>query len=142
MMMSGLWWLLALACLLVVLFLLAILKPLYQNKKAVKPTNPNTNPKTDTPTISKSLQGLSEKLAQYLPEFRLISKAGTTERLLIKNKERHCATVMLTQGASTPIISRVMADVLIIELMATYDDDLLQELARQIRAYKDKTAQA
>ena len=28
------------------------------------------------------------------------------------------------------------------ELMATYDDDLLQELARQIRAYKDKTAQA
>ena len=87
MMMSGLWWLLALACLLVVLFLLAILKPLYQNKKAVKPINPN--PKTDTPTISKSLQGLSEKLAQYLPEFRLISKAGTTERLLIKNKDHH-----------------------------------------------------
>lgn len=134
-MMSGLWWLLALACLLVVLFLLAILKPLYQNKKAVKPTNPNTNPKTDTPTISKSLQGLSEKLAQYLPEFRLISKTGTTERLLIKNKERHYATVLLGHASNT-IASRVMAGVLIIELTENYDDKLLTEVAHQVRQHK------
>ena len=139
-MMSGLWWLLALACLLVVLFLLAILKPLYQNKKAVKPINPNTNPKTDTPTISKSLQGLSEKLAQYLPEFRLISKTGTTERLLIKNKDHHYATVMLQNGLNS-INSRVMADVLIIELMPNYDDSSLKAVAEQIRTHKDKTAQ-
>lgn len=119
-------------------FCLPSLKPLYQNKKAVKPTNPN--PKTDTPTISKSLQGLSEKLAQYLPEFRLISKAGTTERLLIKNKDHHYATVMLQNGLNS-INSRVMADVLIIELMPNYDDSSLKAVAEQIRTHKDKTAQ-
>ncbi len=138
--MSALLWLLTLTCLLVVLFLLAAIKPIYQNKKILKPTI-SFSPKNDTPTTSKTLQGLSEKLASHLPEFRLIAKTGTTERLLIKQKDHHYATLVLQDFSSSSLQHRVMADVLIIEMSRQYDDALLQEVATYVRTHKDKTAQ-
>lgn len=138
--MSALLWLLTLTCLLVVLFLLAIIKPIYQNKKAPKPTT-SFNPKNDTATTSKTLQGLSEKLASHLPEFRLIAKTGTTERLLIKQKDHHYATLVLQDSPLPFLHHRMMADVLILEMSSRYDDALLQEVATYVRTHKDKTAQ-
>lgn len=118
-------WLLGLCLLLLMLFLLALLKPVFR-KPTTKSILPNQAPTVSLEHSQKLMTMLSPSLPKYLLESR-------SNRLLIGQNGKQIAIITIDDHAV--IHERLMADVLILNIPTHFGTKQVAEVLKKVRQH-------